>query len=515
MLADVATPSGDALRAFLEGEAAFERFEIRKALEAYDRATELDSNFVQAWLRKAHVRSAGVLPPDAEVARRLDELYDRMPARDQALRRAFPPGATFDEQVSALQAIAARFAEYHMAQSRAIEVIISSGPLHGVPIETALPYLDRLDSLAPRHADNAQRRWMVAASRGDTAGLRASAQRLAELAAGPLGGLARSFTIPSEAYARTGQYLDAATATAALRAGAESMRELPVIAELALLLPPPFTAPAQLDSAYAAIANDLEVRAFQRQYLFGVGSHQFSRGDVPSAIRTFARLERMDAPADVRTTGIRSAALASWLGLISSAEAEAAASESRRALADGSATVRLEVNWSDAILAIVARDSVRFHAALRALADTSLARQTIARGLRALWRERITGSVDSLLAHDDHTMRRGQMYIPNVALTRLAIGRALTVAGDPERAEYYLQWTDAVVAGRRNIQVLRAVMPYRSYQRGLAAEAAGDRRAAILHLRRFVTFVDRPPPRLADQIRDAKARLARLLAKAD
>jgi hypothetical protein len=58
-------------------------------------------------------------------------------------------------------------------------------------------------------------------------------------------------------------------------------------------------------------------------------------------------------------------------------------------------------------------------------------------------------------------------------------------------------------------------MPYSSYQRGLAAEAAGDRRAAILHLRRFVTFVDRPPPRLADQIRDAKARLARLLAKAD
>ena len=79
MLADAATPSGDALRAFLEGEAAFEGFEPHKALAAYDRATGIDSNFVQAWLRKEHVRTVAVLPPDSIVTRRLEELVEVRP----------------------------------------------------------------------------------------------------------------------------------------------------------------------------------------------------------------------------------------------------------------------------------------------------------------------------------------------------------------------------------------------------------------------------------------------------
>ena len=512
MLADAATPSGDALRAFLEGEAAFERLDIHAALAAYDRATDLDSNFVQAWLRKSHVRSAGVLAQDTQVTRRLEELYDRMPARDQALRLSLPRNATFEERLAAQEAVAARFPEYHMAQYRASDMIIHTGPVRGVPIASAIPYIDRLASLAPRHADNAQHRWMIAQSLGDTAAMRESARRVAELSRGPDNAWARSFTIPSESYAKTGRYLDAATATEAVRAGTEGMRTLPIVAELALLYPPAFTLPAQFDSAYAAIANDVALRPYQRQYILGLGSHQFARGDVAAALRTFAPLERMEAPADVRAVRIRSAAIAAWLGLISPTDAEAVAAESRRALTDGTPAVQLDVNWSNAVLAIVAQDSVRFQEAVRAIADTSPNRQTMARGLRALWRERSTGAVDSLIAHDDYTMRT-TTQLANVALTRLAIGRALTLSADPKRAEHYLQWTDAILTARRSVQIARAVAPYSSYQRGLAAEAAGDRRTAILHLRRFVDFVDRPPPSLQDQIRDAKARLSRLIEK--
>ena len=512
MLADAATPSGDALRAFLDGEAAFERFDIAKALDAYDRATDFDSNFVQAWLRKAHVRYAAVLPVGDEITRRLDALFDRMPARDKALRLTLPPDATFEDQLRAQEDVAARFPEYHMAQYRASDLIIHFGPVHGIPMRNAIPYLDRMDSLAPRHADNAQHRWMVAFSLGDTAAIIANALRLDSLSRGSENLWTKSFVVPSEAYARTGHFLDAATATAAIRAGTAGLSALPIIAEVALLLPPMFTLPAQIDSAYAAVANDIEIRPFQRQYLLGRGSQQFARGDIASALATFGRLERMDGPGDVRGARIRSTALAAWLGLMTPAEADAAFAESRRVLTDTTSALRHEIAWSDAVMAIVTRDSVRFQAAVRTMADTSRAARHIARGLRALWRERLTGAVDSLMQLTDDDMLASVNPDPvTVALSRLAIGRSLTLSGDGRRAEHYLQWTDGLVPTRRSTQVVRSIFPYTSYQRGLAAEAAGDHRAAILHLRRFVDFVDMPPAALTDQVNDAKARLARLM----
>ena len=511
MLADVATPSGDALRAFLEGEAAFESFQFLRALEAYDRATDIDSNFVQAWLRKAQVRSNAVLPPDPEVDRRLEALVERMPARDRAVRQPSPPGTTFEQRLAAVESVAARFPEYHMAQYAAGDLIIHTGPLHGVPIVRAIPYLDRLDSLAPRHADNAQHRWMVAFAIGDTAELHSSSQLLARLTAGPQRTWALSRTVPSEAYEKTGRLADAATTTRAYRHAVDGMRTLPVAAEIALVVPVAMLAPAQIDTAFTAMAGDIALRGFERQYVLGLASLQYSRGDVPTALRTFARLERMDVPDDVRTAGIRSAASAAWLGLISLADAEAAVGESRQALAGGSPDVLLEVHWSEAVLAIAARDSTGFSTALRALTDTSTQRQVIARGLRALWREKTTGLVDSLIAHDDYTMQTQRTFLPTVALSRLAIGRSLTLAGDPRRAEHYLQWTDGRLGARRASQILRTMTPYTSYQRGVAAEAAGDQRAAILHLRRFVELVDQPPAGIADQVSDAKARLARLV----
>jgi serine/threonine-protein kinase len=513
MLADAATPSGDALRAFLEGEAAFEAFEPLRALEAYDRATSIDSNFVQAWLRKEHVRTVAVLPPDSMVTRRLEALIDRMPARDRALRQPVPPGTTFEQQLATLEEMAARFPEYHRAQYLAGDLIIHAGPLHGVPIARAVPYLDRLDSLAPRHADNAQHRWMVALALGDTAGLHSSSQRLASLVTGAQSGWTKSLATAPDAYVKTGRLPDAATITAASRLAVTGMRALPLIGEIALLITPPLAGPAQLDTAFTAIAGDIALRGFERQYILGLASLQYSRGDVETALRTFARLERMNAPDDVRTAGIRSAASAAWLGLISPEDAAAAVRNSRQALTGGSRDVLLDVHWSEAVAAIAARDSTGFSAAVRALTDTSTQRQIIARGLRALWRERTTGMVDSLIAHDDYTMQARRTFLSTVALSRLAIGRSLTLAGDPRRAEHYLQWTDSRIPSRRASQIQRTMTGYTAYQRGIAAEAAGDRRAAILHLRQFVELVDLPPPAIEDQIADAKARLARLVAR--
>ena len=514
MLADAATPSGEALRAFLEGEEAFDRLDVPAALEAYGKATTLDSNFVQAWLRISHVRSASLLPADTNATRRLEALVDRMPERDRAGRFRFSPGTSFADRLAAYQSYAARFPEYHMAQYRAGDQFIHNGPLLGVPMTDAIPYLNRLDSLAPRHADNAQHRLMVAMARGDTAEIRSSANRMVQLGGNSVPPWGKAAVITSEAYARTGMLADAATMTTAVRQLISGLRTLPVVAEAGLFVTPPLSGPAQLDSAFAAVASDPEVRAFERQYLLAVATHHFSRGDVASALKVFARLEASSMPNDVRTAGIRSAASAAWLGLITQGEADASAAESRRSLANGPQAVMTDVHWSDAVLAISAQDSMRFATALRALADTSVLHQRISRGLRALWRERQTGQVDSLIASEDDEMRTLGTFLPMVPLTRLAIGRALTLANDPRRAEYYLQWTDGIQPPRRAVQIVRAMTAYTAYQRGIAAEAAGDRRAAILYLRRFVEFVDRPPPAIADQVKDAKSRLEKLVSRA-
>ena len=512
MLADVATPSGEALRAFLEGEAAFEGFDIRGALAAYDRATELDSNFVQAWLRKAHARAAAVLPADPVTTRRLDELVDRIPERDRALRVTFPPTATFEDRLATLEAVAERFPEYHMAQYRVSDMIIHSGPLHGVPLTRALPYLDRLDSLAPRHADNAQHRFIVAFALGDTSNVSKNARRFLGLATSQR--WMEGFVIAADAYEKTGALVDAATATKVMEAMVDDMRTLPVIQELGMVFPPAFTAPAQLESAFVALAGTPVFRGFERQHVLGLGSTQFARGDVPAALETFSRLETLPAPDDYRTAAIRGAATAAWLGLMPPQDAEAFAERSRRRLSDGRPGVRTDVLWSEAVLAIVAQDSSRFATTIRQLADTVPGRQSLARGLRALWRERHLGQIDSLVAYEDSVMRMAGGVQRNTALARLAIGRALTLGGDPKRAEHYLQWTDAMPADRRSLQTVRTMLAFNSYERGIAAEAAGDQRAAIRHLRNFIVSVDRPPPTLRSQVDDAKARLARLQRKA-
>jgi hypothetical protein len=514
MLADATTGSGDALRAFLEGEAAFERFDSRAALEAYERATQLDSNFVQAWLRKQHVRASAVIGPDTVANRRIRELLDRLPARDRAARSAFSPGSGFHEQQAALQAVASRFPEYHMAQYQAADPIIHTGPAYGVPISAAGPYLDRLDSLAPRHADNAQHRLFMAYAIGDTATVKSSARRMLELAPGAPSAMARGMTITVEAHEATGRPPNAAVVTEALRVVVDAMPELPVLAELSFFMPAFLTLPAQIDSAYRVLERDPALAAFRRQYLLGLGSLQFSRGDVSAALESFAKVEVMDAPPDVRTAGIRSAATAAWLGLIPLDVAEAAAARSRRNLSGGPPALMADVHWSNAVLAIAARDTARFRAALQTLADTTVSDWNTLRGLRALWRHATTNQIDSLVAHEDDLIRGGTgAFHLNMALSRLAIGRALTLAGNPKGSEHYLQWPDAFTLSRRYRQVARSANPYISYERGIAAEAAGERRDAILHLRRFVDQVDRPPPGIVDQLNDAKARLARLIAR--
>jgi hypothetical protein len=202
--------------------------------------------------------------------------------------------------------------------------------------------------------------------------------------------------------------------------------------------------------------------------------------------------------------------LGSWLGGMSVESADAALARARPSLGTVTGIDAAELQWLDGVIGVAARDSVRVFRAAAAITDTGSVGREFRGSLRALWRERRTGSVDDLIALEDSTIATGWPFPSIAALHRLAIGSALTRAGDPSRAEHYLQWTDAWNPDGRTASVQFMIGPYTSYQRGLAFDAAGNRERAKLHLERFIEMVDRPPPSIKPQLDDAKARLAQL-----
>jgi hypothetical protein len=162
------------------------------------------------------------------------------------------------------------------------------------------------------------------------------------------------------------------------------------------------------------------------------------------------------------------------------------------------------------VIGIAQTDSARVLRAVAAMMDTTLNTRRLRASLDALWEERRTAKVDRLVAQEDSTMNGIAAFPTSSVITRLAIGRALTRAGDPKKAEHYLQWPDARFVDPRSATLAFIFAPYTSYERGVAFEAAGDTTRARLHLERFIEAVDKPPAAIRPQVEDAKRRLARL-----
>lgn len=98
-LGALTTTSLPALRAYLEGESVYRAANFAAAVEAYERAVELDSLFALAWLRLSN--SYGWLddianPTSAVAGQRAAELVSRLPARDRILVRASEASRTGD-----------------------------------------------------------------------------------------------------------------------------------------------------------------------------------------------------------------------------------------------------------------------------------------------------------------------------------------------------------------------------------------------------------------------------------
>ena len=516
ILADVATTSNEALRAFLNGEALFQRFQWDSAVAEYARAAAADTTFAQAVMRMDYVRGWASLPPDPAVRTRLVSLMHRLPARDRELLELRMAAIPTRRLIDSSLALAARYPDYPAAQYDAGDRIIHNGPGVGVPIDRAIPYLDRLDVLAPGHPDNAFHRLIAADAIGDTTTLLAMAQRLASdrTASTAVSSYARGF-VDALSARRSGGVPNAGSATAFLQNyAAAATRQFPAFAWLPSNFPPPLTPPAVVDSALASAIRGGMFSHTEPGAIAARGNLAIARGDFAGGLALLASIEASPAPAAVRLSAVRSAAIASWLGAVPPASADSAFARARSTLGTITGVDAAELAWIDGLIGLVVRDSTRVSRAAETItkADTTAVSRRLRSSLRALWHHHRTGQIEPLVALEDSAMSLGVgTFAPTAFVHRLVIGQSLVRSGNPAKAEHYLQWTDTRSFSDQRIgQMAFAFGKYSGYQRALALEAAGELGRAKLHYERFVDMVDMPPPSIRPQVADARARLARL-----
>lgn len=514
LLSDVTTANGEALRAFLEGERAFTLGDKQAALDGYQRAVQADSLFAQAWLRIDYQISLAVLPADPRVRERLAALRHRLPDRDrELLELRWTTGIPLRQRVDSGRVLAAKYPDYHTAQYQVGDNIIHTGAIVGIPIRDALPFLERLEALAPTHADNALHRLMVNQSLGDTAQIVRAAKDLEARSGADFNGWGAGVLRSIDADV-TGRRIPPDSIVADLRLLVGMIRSNPQFGWWPAGLWHPSQRATDSEEWLAVARRSGLMAGEPGQLLLSEAALDVARGNVARGVERLSELESpgMQAPSDVRGVAARVAAQSAWLGTMDVQAASAVVTRARSRLGDLTGLDAIELDWSDAVVAIAAEDSVRLARALARITDTTAFRNTLTRGLRGLWRERQTGNADSLMAAEDEAMARSLTFAPALPLTRAAVGRSLVKSGNPQRAEHYLMWTDAMSTTRRTVSVLNTASTLNHYERGLASEAAGDRAGAMLYLTRFVGMMDQPPPSLRGQVDDAKARLARLRA---
>jgi hypothetical protein len=457
-----------------------------------------------------------IAPPDTQVQRRLMALKDRLPERERLYLEMGHRRLPFLDRLAEWKKLAARYPDYPPILMSQGDPIVHGGPYYGVPVAEARPTLDRLEELMPEHADTRYHQAIVMLEIGTDDSIAASMARASGVMGppwGPMLDLARRLH-EARASGRPLPSSDVALPAArALAIGAGS--STPYYASLGLLGVDTHFAAWKLDAlrqirATGVYRGDIDVSS-----ALGEGMLRLSRGDWAGGLRAMRRIEGASVHSfGDRMSSARLACLGAWLGVV---DAVAADSTLRRVRAlpgsDDTPTNRAELRWLDGLLGIVTGDAARVQASRRALmSDTSAVARMPARSLEALWLERTNreAGADSLRAVSETAMREGGFLLGVEAVDRFVVARALRRRGSPADVERYLMWPDAVTNSVRNFTVKFALAPLVSYERGLALEEAGDRRAARFQLRRFIDAYDEAPPSQQELVSDAKRRLAAL-----
>lgn len=518
VLTDVTTLNFDALRAFLDGERKFQRLDVRGALPNYRRAFELDSNFVQAYLRFDYVNEWNLSRADPLVHRRLLALKDRLPERERLWveTRERAPTLPVPERVAEWRALVQRYPDYPPFLMAAADPIVHSGPIFGLPLTDATPFLDRLDELVPDHADTKLHQAAVASYSASPAEYGKASAKASALMSGSFASLyaldgemalaqasGAPMPVPERALAlareRAKEGVDSPSQL--LFVGVYGFRSTAIPYQVELL---------ELVRKSGVLKGDLE-----RAAKFGESLVKSAQGNWIGALNAARDVESLKVAAlAARMASARTAVMGAWLEAI---DPQVADSTVKRVLAlpQGEATAleRTELLWMDGMMGVVLHDESRVQSALRALkSDTLRVRRNVARTLAGMWLHTTNpaAAADSLRAASDDMMKMGGLLLPAESLARLLIARSLRKSNRSAMAERYLMWPDAVVNTVPSVSASFSVGPFTEYERGAAFDALGNREKALVHYHRFTDNYVLPPPAHRAMVDDAKQRIAAL-----
>ena len=509
-LREVATASGEALRAFLEGEALLERFDVPNALAAYARATAADSLFAQAWFRISNTRAIALQPTDTAVERHLDAVESRLPERDRALRVLGRAGhLSAIARADSAEALAARYPESYLAQYRAGDPYLHLLPRFGRAITGAAPYLDRLETLSPNHADNAQHRLMLANTVGDTAAIRVAARDFASRAPGVFGWWGRATLDLLELADSTGRAPSAADLNRLYATATDLLRLFPGAEAWFLMVPFPLMPAAAFDSMVVGPVGRALAQGNEAMHRYARGAREAGRGEYALAMTTLAPLEGDGTlSSDLRLGALRSAVYGAWFGALPVADAEGVLGRLSPVCRLVDAPGQLECRWADGVLALLKGDRARLDRVTAPLvSDSTAIASYLGRSLRALWSARREGQTALAAALEDSAMARGIAFSPALPIVRPLLAKAARDGGDLAGAERYAMWTDAVVVTARPAAPLVMAQVATLIERAKTAQAAGQMSAARRHAELFLalSYPDAPV------WRDARREMRRLV----
>ena len=454
-------------------------------------------------------------PRDSQAHARLLALEDRLPERDRLWLQARETRLDVPESIEQWRKLAERYPDYPPILMAAADPIIHFGPMYGIPIERARPYLERLEQLMPEHGDTRFHVAMVNMATGDAEASAKSLANASRVMGGPwapvLGYMGRLYE--SEARGTPPPPRDSTLAVARgyaaeARRGQSWMRESGMFGIESGVIQGRLAA---LEQARAAgiYTGDLELAS-----AYGEGLLRSARGDWAGGLRALRRIEESTFPYSERMTSARVAVLGAWVDAVDVAVADSAVRRVRAMRDDDATDVdRIELQWLDGVVGILLGDGPRVQRARQALhADTSATARLSLRSLSGLLLSRTNAEAgaDSLLATSEDGMRSGGFLLSAEGLDRLIVARALRRRGAPARVERYLMWTDGSTYVPREYSAKFPLSPLVQYERGVALEEAGDREGAAYRLHRFLDSYDQPPAAHRGLVEDAKKRMAAL-----
>lgn len=521
VLTDLTTRNFDALRAFLEGERRFQRLDTRGALIDYRKAFELDSNFVQAYLRYDYVNDWILLPADSVVHRRLLELKDRLPERERLwvetrevqLRQPIP------QRIATWKALAQRYPDYPPFLMAAADPIVHSGPVYGIPLTDATPLLDRLDQLVPDHADTKLHQSAVAWYNATPEKAAALTRKASELTSGWFGTqlalIAEALQTQATNGALPGPELALRMARERMKDGDERPATL-MMAGLYGFRNPPL--PYQLQMVERVKREQILTGVIERASHLGEAILLAGTGRWDDAVNAARKIESSELPLTLRMTAVRISVMGAWLDAVDVSSADSAWQRLQAApVKNPSAGERAEMLWLDGMIGMLKHDENRYRIALQQLqSDTSRLYTHTARTLSGM-RLNVTNpnaAADSLRAVTDDVMRTGGFVMPAEGLARLLIARTLRQRNEYAAVERYNMWLDGALNTAAQLTAQFDISAFAEFERGAAFDAMGKSTEALTHYHRFVDNYVTPPPAHVARVEEAKQRIA-ILEKPD